>query len=221
MLDATQGPMGYDAAGNRYEASFGQAQLYENGNFYAGKAIYRTTPTGVSEPIVLLRSDTSAGLLGGMFATSLTVDTTNGRIFVPLKVAVGGGSLVYGLVEVTGLPTLFDTLLTFLPGGGALSAFTPAHPDGFRSADALQVWTGDARSMPDWSQAQSLICAAATNPLPGQVVTFADSLPDPALGHARYYLVSSVSGPDRRLGRQYVNAVYSARNPTTLPVCVP
>jgi hypothetical protein len=125
-----------------------------------------------------------------------------------------------GVIKISGLPRLFDTFLTYLPGG-QLSAFMPVHPDGFRSADSIQVWTGDVRSMPDWSQAQPLTCDAATNPAPGQVVTVADTLPDPALGHGRYYLITSVSGLDRRLGRQYVNGAFSARDPASLPVCAP
>jgi hypothetical protein len=120
---------------------------------------------------------------------------------------------------VDGFPRLFDTLLTFIPGQQAMSIVTPAHPDGFRSADSLQVCTGDVRTMPDWSQAQPLACTAAVNPTPGQVVSVADPLPNPAVGEGRYYLVASQSGPDRRLGGQYVNAAFLAREPAGLPVC--
>jgi hypothetical protein len=123
-----------------------------------------------------------------------------------------------GIVTVSGFPKLFDTLLSFTPGG-TLTAITPAHPDGFRSADSMQVWTGDVRSMPDWSQAQPLTCSAATSPTPGQVVTVPDTLPDPPLGHGRYYLTASVNGADRRLGRQYANGAFTARDPSSLPGC--
>lgn len=125
----------------------------------------------------------------------------------------------HGLVVISGFPALFDTLMTYIPGGQTLSLLMPKHPDGFRAADSLQVWTGDVRSMPDWSQAQPLTCEAATTPAPGQVVTVADALPDPAVGHGRYYITASQSGPDRRLGRQYVNGAFSARSPEALPVC--
>jgi hypothetical protein len=124
-----------------------------------------------------------------------------------------------GWIEVSGLPSLFDTLLTFVPGQTALNILTPAMPDGFRSVDSLQVWSGDVRSMPDWSQARPLACMAAQDPMPGQVVTVHDWLPDPAVGQGRYYLVASQSGPDRRLGRQYVNGAFSARQPAGLPLC--
>jgi len=149
---------------------------------------------------------------------------TNGRIIV-LAVAQYCAPGVFpcigkiGVLEISGLPQMFDTLLTYIPGGQTLSALTPAHPDGFRSADSLQVWTGNVRSLPDWSQAQPLTCSAAASPTPGQVVSVPDSLPDPAVGQGRYYITASQHGSDRRLGRQYVNGAFSARDPAGLPVC--
>jgi hypothetical protein len=89
----------------------------------------------------------------------------------------------------------------------------------FRPADSLQVRTGDVRSMPTWSQAQPLPCEAAVNPAPGQLVSVADTLPNPPVGEGRYYLVASQSGSDRRLGRQNVNGAFSAREPAGLPGC--
>jgi hypothetical protein len=152
-----------------------------------------------------------------------TFDVTNGELYLFVDAyesqsgqAVRGES---GLVVVSGFTRMFDTLLTFIPGQQSLNILTPANPDGFRSADSMQVWTGDVRSMSDWSQAQPLACSAATSPLPGQVVTVPDALPDPAVGRGRYYLVASQSGSDRRLGRQYVNGAFSARTPSGLPVC--
>lgn len=122
-------------------------------------------------------------------------------------------------VRIIGLPKLFDTLLTFLPAGQMLSIMTPAHPDGFRSADSLQVWTGDVQSIPNWSQATPVACGTATNPIPGQVVSVPDTHSDPEVGQSRYYLVASQSGTERRLGRQYVGGAFSARELTGLPGC--
>ncbi len=42
-----------------------------------------------------------------------------------------------------------------------------------------------------------------TPPAPVQLVSVDDTLHDPPLGLARYYLVASESGPEWRLGRQY------------------
>ena len=52
-------------------------------------------------------------------------------------------------------------------------------------------------------------------PAPGQLVSLEDTLPNPPLGSARYYLMASESGPDRRLGRQYVGGAFSAREPAS------
>jgi hypothetical protein len=114
---------------------------------------------------------------------------------------------------------IFNTLPTLVHGQPALNIQPPAMTDRFRSADSLQVWTGNIRCMPDWSQAQPLACMATQNPAPGQIVSVADTLADPPVGQGRYYLVASQSGSDRRLGRQYVNGAFSARQPAGLPVC--
>lgn len=123
------------------------------------------------------------------------------------------------IATISGLPKLLDTVLTFVPGGQTLAIKTASRPDGFRSADTLQVWAGNVRSLPNYSQAQPVSCTAATNPAPGQIVSIMDSLPDPPRGEARYYVVASQSGTQRRLGRQYVGGGFSARDPSTLPVC--
>lgn len=160
------------------------------------------------------------------YGSQFQLDVTNGKIlftaYHTLNYASAGcptPTTTYGLVELAGLPRLFDTFVTFLPSGSALSIVAPALPDGFRSADALQVWTGNVRSMPDWSQAQPMACPAVLSPVPGQVVGVADSLPNPIVGQGRYYLVASQSGAARRLGRQYVNGAFSAREPAGLPAC--
>ena len=153
---------------------------------------------------------------------NLAVDTTNGRVYLAERVTentCGNSVAVEGIVVISGLPTMFETLLTFVPNGQTLTALTPAIPDGFRSADSLQAWTGSLRTLPDWSQAQPLTCSAATSPAPGQIATVADSLSDPAVDEGRYYIVASQRGTDRRIGRQYVNGTFSARDPSTLPVC--
>jgi hypothetical protein len=150
-------------------------------------------------------------------------DVTNGSILLVVRsqrmTPQGGDEERIGLLEISGFPKLFDTLLTFVPGGQSIGILTPAHPDGFRSADSLQVWTGNLRSLPDWSDAQPLTCNSTTSPTPGQAVSVVDTLPDPPVGQGRYYLTASVNGPDRRLGRQYLNGAFSARDPSTLPVC--
>jgi len=123
------------------------------------------------------------------------------------------------IIKITGLPQLYDETLTFVPGGQALTLTTPALPDAFRSADSVQVWTGNVRSMPDWSRAVPLSCEAALHPAPGETFSIPDALPDPPVSEGRYYVVANVSGSDRRLGRQYVAGTFSAREPSSLPIC--
>jgi len=162
-----------------------------------------------------------------LFAATLPwVDPVAGNIMMVAAGCVipsgaGGCDLRAGaaLVTISGLPKMFDTLLTFVPPGQTISLLTPTHPDGFRSADSLQLWAGDVRTLPDWSQATAVSCVAAATPKPGQLVSVADTLPDPAVGPARYYVVASQNGPQRRLGREYVNGALSARDPAVLPVC--
>jgi hypothetical protein len=151
-------------------------------------------------------------------------DFVNGQLLIWVDSGGGNGAfnrLRNEVVRMTGLPRLLDFLVSFIPGQQALNILTPVHPDGFETADAIQVWTGDVRSMPDWSRAEPLACAAATNPVSGQAVTVQDTLPDPAPGQGRYYLVASQNGSNRRLGRQYLNGAFSARDPTALPTCTP
>jgi hypothetical protein len=195
------------------------------GGFDATGAFYQIAPsadsatTGARDIVRGTATGTEViARITGATPLNLAVDSTNGRVYLAL--VIPAATHYEGIVVISGIPAMFDTLLTYVPGG-TLAAQTPAHPDGFRNADSVQVWTGDLRSMPDWSQAQPLTCSAATSPKPGQVVTVLDTLADPAVGHGRYYLTANVSGADRRLGRQYVNGAFSARDPSSLPVCAP
>lgn len=223
-------PIGADATASTYQV----ANVYGGIRFDFGDGrgtfLQKTGQNGITEEVARLyeyRCADPGCTIENLysFITPFYMDVTNGRITILTGVSVRQKpnnneiDFVVGLMEISGLPQMFDTLLTFLPSGGALTALTPAHPDGFRSADSLQLWTGDVRTLPDWSRAQPITCNAATSPAPGQVVTVAETLPDPPVGQSRYYLTASVNGADRRLGRQYINGAFSARDPASLPVC--
>jgi hypothetical protein len=214
--------IGADAAGNTYDLAPPGKICFPLG--HVGYVLERISPSGTSE--VVARIFTEAIISGVTvhfsFAGPFQLDSTNGRILIPFTIPGSSPTCSfqhYGVAEIGGLPKLFDTLLTFLPAGQTLTALTPAIPDGFRSADSLQAWTGDVRTLPDWSKASPLVCTAAASPAPGQLVGMSDTLPDPEVGQARYYVVASQSGTQRRLGRQYLNGAFSARDPGTLPVC--
>jgi hypothetical protein len=218
--------IGVDAAGNHYSLTSARILQETNQDTYYF-SLQRLDTAGVMTDIAYLYSRRCRNApiqctYQDIFEYRLTplLDVTNGRILIGLRVTyIGSGEQDNGMVAISGLPTLFDTLLTFVPSGQALKAVMPAHPDGFRSADSVQIWVGDVRTLPDWSLAEPLSCAAAMNPSPYQVVTVPDTLPEPPVGHGRYYLTADVSGPDRRLGRQYVDDAFSARDPSTLPIC--
>jgi len=221
--------IGVDAAGAAYIVA-PEDTFVKFDSYTYGYALQRLTSTGLPEEVAhLLYAICSNSLCNGLitnfdYSSRFHFDVTTGRILIRVRstTSIGGTNVSddrVGIVAIDGLPTMFDTLLTFIPGQQALNILTPAMPDGFRSADSLQVWAGDVRTMPDWSQAQPLACMAAESPSAGQLVSVADTLPDPAVGEGRYYLVASQSGPDRRLGRQYVNGGFSARQPGALPLC--
>lgn len=220
--------LGVDASGNTYSLSTDFTIFDASPISKYGVALLRTTPGGQTTIAGYLVEEFCDGFQCSprtvfRFGQQISLDVTNGRILIPLSAEFFLNNIEYarlvGLVEIGGLPKLFDTLLTFIPGRQAMNILTPAHPDGFRSADSLQVWTGNVRSMPDWSQAQPLACTAAANPVPGQVVPVLDTLADPPVGEGRYYLAASESGADRRLGRRYMSGAFSAREPSGLPAC--
>jgi len=215
--------VGVDAASSVYHIANSGTMQFADGD---GTVLQRRSTSGVTENVVKFYRERSLGFSNGVFFSFIQpfyFDVTAGRIEILVGASVRPVSnetdFIVGIVEISGLPRLFDTLLTFVPGQQALNVLTPEHPDGFRSTDSLQVWIGNVRSMPDWSQAEPLTCEAATSPIPGQLVTVPDTLPAPAIGEGRYYLVATQSGADRRLGRQYVNRAFSAREPTGLPIC--
>jgi hypothetical protein len=223
--------VGADAIGNGYHTANLEGRIYLDLGFRKlGNYLQRIRPDGHTENLVALVTDfclddPDVCAVAGTFEflSPFILDSTNGQILI---VARGREIIppqvtedVVGIIAIGGLPKLLDTLLTFVPGGQTLSILTPAHPDGFRSADAFQVWAGDVRTLPDWSQAAPMACPAASSPIPGQLVRVADTLPDPDIGQARYYLVASQSGGQRRLGRQYAGAGFSAREPAGLTVC--
>jgi hypothetical protein len=228
--------IGIDATGTLYHTAAVPASplnYVQFGPSDVGQLIQRTTPAGITEDLVQIHTGFCADdplicnqQTGVTTLSDFRLDLANGRILVPMRMQVvpfGTTTLqndVVGIVAIWGLPTVFDTLITFDPGNAGLHALTAALPDGFRSADAIQVWTGDVRSMPDWSQAQPLACQAAVSPVPGQQVAVADTLPDPEVGTARYYITATQLAADRRLGRQYHDGAFSARNPASLPACV-
>lgn len=123
-------------------------------------------------------------------------------------------------VGIAGLPSLFDIMLTYQPGG-TLSWATPLRPLGLPSADRFQVFTGALGHAPLFQDAQPVACSlpAGAAPVYGDVVSIADPLPVPPVGEGRYVVVAAERAGEHRYGRQRIGGVTTGRNPADFPAC--
>jgi len=181
--------IGADAAGNSYFISIptsGSLALTFDGDHY-GVILQRMDRAGVVHDLLRMFStiyfNDGTSFVQYGYLTPFVIDTINGTITLALSTDIRNLPCqnTIGIVQILGLPKTFDTLLSFVPSGQTLAALTPGLPDGFRSADSLQAWTGNVRTLPDWSRATPLVCSAAISPSPGQLVSFSDPLPDPPI----------------------------------------
>lgn len=118
------------------------------------------------------------------------------------------------------IPTLLDIILSYQPPS-TLSFNVPVRPEGLPGADSFSVYHGDVRTASDLSQATPLECSvpAGRPPVPGEHLTVADPLPDPAPGDARYYVAAVNHQGQRRAGRTSMNGAMQGRNAAALPGC--
>ena len=94
-------------------------------------------------------------------------------------------------------------------------------PDGLKSADHFDTYTGSLTKPIDFTQAQPLQCAyPLTAPHVGDYLTIADPLPDPTPGSGRYYITAATYQGQTRYGRKATNGQLSGRDPALLPACV-
>ena len=124
--------------------------------------------------------------------------------------------------RLSGLPTMFDVVASFAPGGTVFSWNVPVMPDGFPSqADTFDVLSGDLVSLPDLTQAARIDCTvpAGRAPVAGEHLSTVDSQPDPAAGSGRYYLVATQLGGEERTGRQRIRGDLTGRPVIGLPGC--
>jgi len=147
----------------------------------------------------------------------------NGLLYSKVFVGECGPGVCYendAVVRISGLPTLFDTLLTYQPPS-TLSFNVPVRPEGLTGADSFSLYAGDARAASDLSQAFALQCRVPADrpPVPGEVLTVPDTLPDPPPGNARYYVAAVNYEGQRRAGRQNLNGTLQGRNAAALPGC--
>lgn len=157
---------------------------------------------------------------------NLMIDAINGHLYVALFAAqcLGSGCSPgigeFGIVKITGLPTLLDIILSYQPPS-TISFNVPVRPEALQGGDSFSVYAGDIRTASDLSQATPLACTvpAGRPPVPGEHLTLQDPLPSPALGHARYYVAAVNHQGQLRAGRRSMNGTLQGRNAGALLGC--
>ena len=124
------------------------------------------------------------------------------------------------IAALDGFTPLFEILQTYTPTADALQFRVPAHPEGLRSADHFDIYWGHVSDLPDFTQAQPMVCNyPATPPAADDYMTVADTSPAPPPGSANYTVTAVTYGAQRRYGRKLINSVMSGRDPALLPAC--
>jgi hypothetical protein len=162
---------------------------------------------------------------------TLTFDRVNGRFILAIESFCASESAYFcgpgwdydgwSLIAIGGFATLFDVLQTYTPPAPSLGFRVPYMPDGLRSADHFDTYTGSLTKPIDFTQAQPLQCAYPLSaPHVGDYLTIADPLPDPAPGTGRYYITATTYQGQTRFGRKTTAGKLSGRDPSLLPACV-
>ena len=158
-------------------------------------------------------------------ARSWSIDLTNGELLLEVNGYCEEslcGSRIHrvGTIRISGLPSLYDIELSYQPPS-TLSFNVPVRPEGLVGADSFSVYAGDVRMTSDLSQATPLKCTvpAGRPPVPGEHLSVADPLPNPAPGDARYYVAAVNYQGQRRAGRTSMNGVLQGRDAAALHGC--
>lgn len=216
--------IGLDAAGNRYGTINGSDAAGEYFDIYL-----RLAGTKQSQHIVRAtkRTEPVFGEVTKLQVTSgWTIDQTSGTMLIGLTGSCFSAACTaqadttdhLAVIRITGLPTLFDLALSY-QDPGSLSFRIPVRPEALLSGGRYDIYYGAVASLGDLSSALSHTCDVGGTAAPGDVVTVADPLPDPAAGEARYYLATVTSGTERRAGRQRLNGLLQGRPAAVLPSC--
>jgi len=216
--------IGLDAAGNRYGTINGVDAAGDYFDIYR-----RPAGTKLSEHIVRItkRKEPVFGEVTKLQVTSgWEIDQTAGTLLIGLTGSCFSAACTaqadttdhLAVIRITGLPTLFDLALSY-QDPAEISILMPVRPEALPSTDRIDVFYGDVASLVDLSSALPLTCDVAGSAEPGDTVSVADPLPDPAAGEVRFYLAAVTSGVDRRAGRQRTSGLLQGRHAAVLPVC--
>lgn len=186
-------------------------------------ALHRVSAAGSTESLGTFQDSCETEFIRGVSVQPLGIDMANGLYYLNVHVTHAANSTGISrrfLVEVKGLPSLLDIILSYQPPS-TLSFNVPVRPEGLPGADSFSVYSGNVRTASDLSQATPLQCTvpAGRPPVPGEHLTVLDPLPDPAMGDARYYVASVNHQSDRRAGRTSINGVMQGRNAGALAGC--
>lgn len=154
----------------------------------------------------------------------LAVDPVNGRMELRVReeilfTAQGGNWMWFDeALMVSGLPTLFDVLVTYTPTG-EVDLGAAAMPEGILTPlDAQDLVTGTVAMLRNLTPG-SRTCNVVPAPQAGSGATIADPLPTPGPKEAFYFLVASRAGTDTRTGRQQVAGRLLGRPTANLAAC--
>lgn len=187
------------------------------------RRLFRVSSSGATE-YCSFRDHCHGSYVSIVTGLSFGIDSINGILYASVQLynasPGGGSSLQERIVQITGLPTVLDIILSYQPPS-TLSFNVPVYPEALPGADSFSVYSGDVATASDLSQASPLECTVPPDrlPVPGGQLSVPDTLPDPVPGDARYYLAAVNYQGQRRAGRQSVNGVLQGRNATALPGC--
>src|SRR5262245_58070711 len=161
-------PIGIDAAGMSYFLRGPDTLLSPE---IRGYVLERVTASGVTEQIAWAiylpcpdASNCQPPWQEFRYSPKIMLDQANGRILLAVWAlscaginCEPGANAKAGIVAMYGLPQLFDVFLSFQPDQQPV-AVVPRHPDGFPSAEAIEVWAGPLPMTGTWTEAQPLAC---------------------------------------------------------------
>ncbi len=148
----------------------------------------------------------------------LAVDLLRGRIYIAIY--AGGSNPTAWILELSGLPRLFEIFQSYSAATSSLSFVSPSLPEGLEGADSFDTYYGPLVMPIDFAQAHSLDCGYPVSlPQTGDLLTVADTLADPLPGDGYYFVTAVNYQGQRRYGRKAMGGVLSGRDPTLLPAC--
>jgi len=206
-----------DPLGNVYvQAAYGPGDFRcANGASNSGTAIGRLRPDNTYETVLTIDPVCESGAPVGTKSRTRGFDPVAGVLYVEFEsFAAGTGDFLTEFVRVSGLPTLFEVVASYVPSPPSIVWRVPPMPEAFPGpVDSFDVLAGDLADLPDLSLAQAVACGVPTGhaPVAGEEVSVLDTLPDPVSRTGRYYVVGARRDGEQRLGRQYVGGALSGR----------